>query len=300
MSPNNFNKGLLTRYTESECKRQLFLELAQVKPDVWFTDNRSIERIKQKHLHIDLLPLLGKIFEQKVYSHLVKYNGVKFNVKENGEVDETYLNPLIFGQLYDELINNPSEDIILLEFQYETPEYFFNEIFPPKNKVKEIPVNYGEQRPDIIILGNSFNKRKEKTLELLSDGTIREVQGSELNSRFGINIIDIKNIREDHIGKKQFIEILFYLWTLTSYLSEHKLNDKFFVRIDFNGIFPQYNEDILKTLHSLDDILDLTIQLNWEQMHQAFLDIIKKIKKLWIKAPIPIESIPVNIQASCG
>ncbi|KKM85321.1 hypothetical protein LCGC14_1290220 [marine sediment metagenome] len=300
MSYNNFNKQLLTRYTESECKRQLFLDLAQIKPDLWYTDNRPIERIGQNRLHIKLLPLLGKIFEQKVYSHLIKFNGVKFNVKENGEVDETYLNPRIFEQFYDQLMKKPLEDILLLEFQFETPESFFNEIFPPKNEYKEIPVNYGEQRPDIIILGNSFNKRKEKIIELLSDGAIREVPKSELITRFGIVIIDIKNIREDHIGKKQFIEILYYLWTLTSYLSEHKLNDKFFVRIDFNGIFPQYSENILKTLHSLDDFLDLTIQLHWEQAHQVFRDIIQKIKKLWTKAPIPIEATPVNIQPSCG
>ncbi|KKN08879.1 hypothetical protein LCGC14_1052280, partial [marine sediment metagenome] len=300
MGNNNFNKQLLTRYTESECKRQLFLDLAQIKPGLWYTDTRPIERIRQKRQQADLFKRLGKKFEQKVYSHLIKFNDVRFNVKENGEVDETYLNPRIFEQFYDQLMKKPLEDIFLLEFQFETPESFFNEIFPPKNEQKEIPVNYGEQRPDIIILGNSFNKRNEKVKELLSDGAIREISKSELISRFGITVIDIKNIREDHIGKKQFIEILFYLWTLTSYLSEHKLNDKFFVRIDFNGIFPQYSEEILNTLHSLDDFLDLTIQLYWEQTHQIFLDITQKIKKLWLKAPIPIESIPVNIQASCG
>ncbi|KKN32511.1 hypothetical protein LCGC14_0813110 [marine sediment metagenome] len=301
MDLNNFNKQLLTRYTESECKRQLFLDLAQIKPELWYIDNRAIERIRHERLQNKFLKDLGNKFEQKVYSHLVRYIGVKYNVKDNGEVDETYLNPGIFEQFYDELIKNTNlDDIILLEFQYETPEYFFKKIFPPKNNVNEIPVNFGEQRPDIIIIGNSFNKKKKKVVELLSDGTTREVPKSEISTRFGISIIDVKNISEDHIGKKQFIEILYYLWTLASYLKEHNLDEKFFVRIDFNGIFPQYSEDILKTLHSLDDFLDLTIQLHWEQTHQVFLDIIQKIKKLWLKAPIPIESTPVNIQASCG
>ncbi|KKM90222.1 hypothetical protein LCGC14_1240810 [marine sediment metagenome] len=300
MSFNNFNKRLLTRYTESDCKRQLFLDLAQIKPDIWYTDNRPIEKIKQIRQKVELLKHLGRIFEQKVYSHLIKNKGTKFKKKENGEVGGDNLNPLKFKQFYDELIKNPLNDIILLEFQYETPEYFITKIFPPKNKVKEIPVNYGEQRPDIIVIGNSLNKQKEKVIELLSDGLIREVHVSEFNSRFGISIIDIKNIREDHVGKKQFIEILYYLWTLTSFLSEHKLNDKFFVRIDFNGIFPQYSDDILKTLHSPLDILDLTIQIHWEQTQQVFLDIIQTIKKLWLKAPIPIDSTPVNIQTSCG
>ena len=301
MSVNNFNKQLLTRYTESECKRQLFLILGQSKPDLWYKDNRPIEGIRHKRLQTDLLKRLGKKFEQKVYSHLIRYNGVKYNVKKNGEVDETYLNPQIFKQFYEELIKDTNlDDIILLEFQYETPEYFVKNIFPPKSNVNEIPVNYGEQRPDIIIIGNSFNKKKKKVLELLSDGTIREVPKREYDTRFGISIIDVKNTREDNIGKKQFIEILFYLWTLVSYLKEHSLDDKFFVRIDFNGIFPQYNEKNLKKLITLDDLLDLTIQLHWDQTHQVFLGIIQKIKKLWIKAPLPIESIPVNIQPSCG
>ncbi|MBY8986629.1 MAG: hypothetical protein KGD65_16270, partial [Candidatus Lokiarchaeota archaeon] len=301
MSVNNFNKQLLIRYTESECKRQLFLDLAQVKPELWYTDTRSIEGIKHRRQQIKLLLHLGKIFEQKVYAHLAQFKNVRYNVKENGEVDETYLNPQIFKQFYEDLVENTDlDDILLLEFQYETPEYLINEIFPPKNNVKEIPVNFGEQRPDIIIIGKSFNKKKNKVFELLSDGTIREVPKGEFDTRFGITIIDIKNIREDHIGKKQFIEILFYLWTLSSYLKEHHLDDKFFVRIDFNGIFPQYSRENLKDLHTLDDLLDLTIQLHWEQANLVFLDLINKIKKLWKNAPLPIESIPVNIQASCG
>jgi len=301
MSVNNFNKQLLTRYTESECKRQLFLILGQGRPDLWYKNNRPIESIRHKRLPTDLLKRLGHIFEQKVYSHLIRYNGAKFNIEQNGKVGETYLNPQIFEQFYDELKKDTNlEDLMLLEFQYETPEYFIKNIFPPKNNLNEIPVNYGEQRPDIIIIGNSFNRKKKKVLELLSDGTIREVPKSEQGIRFGISIIDVKNTREDHIGKKQFIEVLFYLWTMASYLIENSLNDKFFVRIDFNGILPQYGEENLKKLLTLDDLLDLTIQLHWDQTHQVFLDIILKIKRLWKKAPLPIESIPVNIQASCG
>ena len=58
--------------------------------------------LKQKRKKIELIPLLGKIFEQKVYTHLIKFKNARYNVKENGEVDDTYLNPQIFKQFYEE------------------------------------------------------------------------------------------------------------------------------------------------------------------------------------------------------
>jgi len=300
MSYNNFNKQLLTKYIESECKRQLFLELAYIMPEKWYTDERKIERPKHIHKMHKLLLDFGKDYEKKVYEYLRSIKGACYNLDAEGNVDETYLNPSLFAQLYENLKKSQLDDFILLEYQYEIPETFFYDIFPPKGTDKAIPVNYGEQRPDIMIIGNSFNKHNNTVLELISDGTVREVPENELYTRYGINIIDIKNIREDHIGKKQFIEILYYLLTLASYLKEYKLDDKFFVRIDFNGIFPQYNTEDLKKLQNINDIIEMLIQVHWNESLQIFTDTINKIGKLWSTCPIPIESTSVNIQPSCG
>ena len=300
MSSNNFNKQLLTRYVESECKRQLFLDLAQIKPTEWYIDKRPIEPPKRKQKRAHLLKELGKIYEQKVYSKLIKLIGAKYYLNSKNNVDETYLNPSLFSKLYDDLKKAPFNDLILLEHQFEIPDSFFMDLFPKKGSSYEIPVNYADQRPDIIVIGKSLNNCKDKVLELFPDGVISEVPKNELNFRFGINIIDIKNIREDHIGKKQFIEIFYYLWTLARYLKEHDLDRKFFIRIDFNGIFPQYNDDDLNTLLNFDDIIKKSIFIHWNESYQIFIDIINKIKKIWSLCPLPIESIPLNIQASCG
>jgi len=300
MSSNNFNKQMLARYMQSECKRQLFLDLAQVMPEKWYTDKRKIEIPKKiRRMHNKLLEL-GHTYEQNVYNKLRFIKGAQYNVDQKGKVDDTYINPEMFSELYDELKNSPLNDFILLEYQFEVPDSFLHYIFDAKGGVQEIPVNYGDQRPDIMLIGSTGNNLKNEVNELLPDGSIRRVPENELKTRFGVNIIDVKNIREDHIGKKQFIEIFYYLWTFSFYLKEHNLVDKFFVRIDFNGIFPQYNEYDLASLSTLEELVKLTIKINYDESFQIFIDTINQIKKLWNKAPIPIESIPVNIQPSCG
>jgi hypothetical protein len=169
MSYNNFNKQLLTKYIESECKRQLFLELAYVMPEKWYTDERKIERPKHIHKMHKLLLDFGKDYEKKVYEYLRSIEGACYNLDAEGNVDDTYLNPSLFAQLYENLKKSQLEDLILLEYQYEIPETFFYDIFPPKGANKAIPVNYGEQRPDIMIIGNSINKLNNTVLELIWD-----------------------------------------------------------------------------------------------------------------------------------
>ena len=300
MSYNNFNKQLLSRYMESECKRQLFLELAHAMPEKWYTDDRKIEFPKKIRRMHNLLLKMGHVYEQKVYNKVRFIKGAHFNVDQKGNVDETYINPTMFSELYDELKKSPFDDFILLEYQFEVPDSFLHYIFEAKGGIQEIPVNYSEQRPDIMLIGNSNNKLKDDVFELLTNGTIRKVPENELETRFGVNIIDVKNIREDHIGKKQFIEIFYYLWTFSFFLKEYNLDEKFFVRIDFNGIIPQYNEYDLAALSTFEDLVNLTIKINWDESLQIFIETLNKIKKLWAKAPIPIKSTPVNIQPTCG
>ncbi|MBY9008061.1 MAG: hypothetical protein KGD63_15070 [Candidatus Lokiarchaeota archaeon] len=300
MSVENFSKQLISRYIETECERQLFLDIAQKFPEKWYTDKRKIERPKYIRKNVELLKELGKKYENDVYSTLLKFKGIKYNNNGPKIVEDTYLNPFLFKQLYNEMKTSHNKDFILLEHQYEIPESFFQDLFPPKNSDDKIPVNYAEQRPDIIIIGNSLSESLNSIFELKPKGIIREVPKDELNYRYGINIIDIKNIREDHIGKKQFVEIFYYLYTLSYYLHEYNLENKFFIQIEFNGIFSKFDKEILNNFKSVKDIIDFTILIHWKESHQLFIDIIEKIKNLWLKCPVSIESIPVNIQIKCG
>ena len=308
MSSNNFKKELFTRHIESECKRQLFLDLASNYPKKWYPDRRAILPPDPFRRVPKFLLKFGKKYEQKIYSILKSIDGVKYNLKEKSKnKDKVGRTSLNLGQLYIDLKNSPFNDFILLEYQFIIPETFFIDVFPPKKGAeKEIPVNYGQQRPDIMIIGSSRNKQKEKdkdkdkVLELLSDGSVREVPSSELDIRYGINIIDIKNIREDRIGKKQFVEILYYLWTMAFYLKENKFDDRFFVRIDFNGILPLYISEDLVRLQSVEEIFRLIIEIHWDDSYQIYTDMIAKISKIWSKCPKPIKSTSVNIQPTCG
>ncbi len=300
MSAENFSKQLISRFAELECERQLFLDIARKFPEKWYIDQRKIEPPKHIRKKVELLKRLGKEYEDIVYSYLLKLEGIQYNDSGPRIVEDTNLNPFLFKQLYEEKKKAHNIDFILLEFQYEIPESFFHDLFPLKNKNDTIPVSYAEQRPDIIVIGNSLCKNQDSIFELKPKGIIREVPKEELNYRYGINIIDIKNVREDHIGKKQFVEIFYYLYTLSYYLEKYNLEEKFFINIEFNGIFPKYDNKILKDIHYLNDIIDLTILIHWKESHQLFVDIIEKIKNLWLKSPVLIESIPVNIQTNCG
>ncbi|TFF63633.1 MAG: hypothetical protein EU521_00865, partial [Promethearchaeota archaeon] len=300
MSLNNFNKQLLTRYIDTECERQLLLDLSRVYPDKWYKDTRKIQPPKRIRQSTELLTKLGKEYEQKVYKKLIRLPEAKYNLSSKGNVSGTYLNPKLFVKIYEDLKKSPLEDFLLLEYQYDVPESFFKELFPPKGKKYEIPVNYGDQRPDLMIIGNSLNDYKENIRELLPNGEIQQVSKRDLAKKFGINVIDIKNIREDKIGKKQFAEIFYYMHTLAHYLESKKLMDKFYVRIDFNGILPQLDKKQLKKIKSLEILLENIILIKWEESYQIYADIITNIKKMWYQAPHFLENTQVNIQPNCG
>ncbi len=300
MPSNNFNKQLLTRYIESECERQLFLDLAQAFPHYWYTDRRNIKYTKFRRKQSDFLKTLGNIYEDNVYNSIRKFHSAKYNKGKFNSIDETYINPSVFLDLYDELKESPSKHLMLLEYQFETPESFLKDIFPTRNNIHEIPVNFSEQRPDIIIIRKLNKIHDQNIIELRYDGTIKEIKESEYDSRFSINIIDIKNVREDHIGKKQFLEIFYYMWTLSYYLKEHKLDTKYFINVNSNGIFPQYETNELEAISNVEDIFSYIVEIKWEESYQIFVDLMSNIKTLWLSCPRSIESVPLNIQSSCG
>ena len=83
MTPNNFKKELFTRHVESECKRQLFLELAYGYPKKWYTNDREIIPPDPLRKTPKFLAKFGKIYEQKIYSTLIKsIDGAKYNLKK--------------------------------------------------------------------------------------------------------------------------------------------------------------------------------------------------------------------------
>lgn len=298
---NNFNKTLLQSYVITRCERRLFFELSKNKPKFWLDPVRQIIKPERKPLTSELLQELGKEYEQKVYTRLKLLKNAKFQELEE-KVDKLTLNTSEFEDLFNFLKVKPSEDVVLLEFEYKTPTLFMKKIFANKGDNKEIPVDFGNQRPDIVIVGNTINARLDEVFELRADGNFLQVPKNQLNKRFGISIFDVKKTQEERIGQKHFVEIFYYMWTLAIFIKINSLEDKFYVRANFNGIFPEQAQDNLDSIGSLKDVLDndLITLVNWEESKRIFFRIIKKIKQLWEKCPCPIEKIPLHIHQGCG
>ena len=298
---NNFNKTLLQSYTISRCERRLFLELSKKKPEFWLKPLRKTIAPKRFPITSDLLKELGKDYEQRVYSRLRLVKNVKFREKDS-KIDKLKLTSVEFEKFFKFLKENSGEDIILLEFEYKIPSFFFHNLFPLKKHVNEIPVNYGKQRPDIVIIGNTINSFVPEVFELLADGNFQKIPQNEINNRYGISIFDIKKTQEERIGKKHFVEIFYYMWTLSHYLKANNLDTKFYVRANFNGIFPEQEESNLDLISDLPSIIDrkLVTPINWEESQRIFFQLVRRIRHLWDNSPCAIESIPLNIHQGCG
>jgi len=296
MKKRNFNKQVLTRFTQTECKRQLFLDLSQTLPKLWRDPNRLLVDPKRMHRSSENLTELGRRYEQRVYEQLIKIKGVTYHLNTEKNVKRSYLNPIELLNYYEQ---ENAEPLVLLEYQYRIPSSFFSQVFFLGSKTGTIPFFWSRQRPDLMIIRREKDLNKQYS-ELLADGTIRSIPREELKTRFSISVIDIKNIRDENIGKKQFIEILYYMLSLTHYLIENKLSSKFFVNIEFNGILPRLSEENLLEIKTSEDIITNTITVQWEESNLILNNVISQIKNLWKLAPCPIDDIPVNIQANCG
>ncbi len=298
---NNFTKTLLQTNIITKCERRLFHELSKNKPHFWLNPIRQPKPSKRIPIANDLLKELGKDYEQKVYNQIKHLKNAIYN-EQGGKIKKLSINSVEFLDIFNSLLKHPNEDFILLEYQYRIPSVFFKTLFPAKNGVKETPVDYGSQRPDILMIGNSVNSNEEKIYELLSNGKFRKIPEDQLDSRFGIGIFDIKKTQERRIGTKHFIEIFYYMWTFALFLKANKLTDKFYVRANFNGIFHDSNQEKIRLITSIQDIInrELITLIPWEESRNIFMKIITKIRKLWSNSPLPIDSTRPNLHQGCG
>ena len=296
-----FGKQIFTGYVASECDRNLFLSVARKFEVDWMKPVRKLKKGDRPIRSPSFLERLGHKYEKEVYEH-IRSNPIpdtSFRLsKERPGVES--LTKEIFEGIYTRIRNGQFNDKILAEFEYKPPNTFFKDLLTLSSKFRGIPLDYGNVRPDILIVGNTLRTSLDSISELLPNGQIQKVSESDLKTRIGINIYDVKNIHEDKIGKKQFIEISYYAWTLAYYLGSINMNHKFYVKVESNGIFPQYEK--LKNLkfNNLTDFFLSTIPIKWNEASRIFTNVTKKIQELWKSAPNAIESINVNIQPTCG
>ncbi|TFF63745.1 MAG: hypothetical protein EU521_00470 [Promethearchaeota archaeon] len=309
MTETHLNKQILGEYLESNCERQLFLNLGRDDPS-WIQPMREVEPLEREKVAA-LIIQLGEKYEKKVYNSIIQNNKKVIPHPEiSSHIQTIALTPDFLERLYQTMKSgDPEDEICLLEFNFPTLEPFIRELLD-LNPHEAIPTNFSESlRPDIFIFGNKeldatrFSKvkfkEKEPIRELLPNGTIRKVPEEELKSRIAISIIDVKLSRPETIGKKYFFEILFYFIALNHYLRRHGLDDKFFVRVDGNGIFPGYSdiEDISLTI---EEMRKRVVEMPFRDTYILYEIISDKLQEFLDKIPCKIEDIPLNLQPICA
>ncbi|MFX0074118.1 MAG: AAA domain-containing protein [Candidatus Hermodarchaeota archaeon] len=305
MRKSNFTKTLLQSYIITNCKRRLFLELGRNKPELWFDPLRAVPSKPPERRfppEREYLVEKGKEYEQLLYLYLKKLDNAIFEQDNQEQVIPSTLSEEQLLKFYDLSFKEKIHTLMLLEFQYSIPPSFFKTLFSAKSSVKELPVDYTELRPDIMFIGNELNDYIEEVFEVCYDGKIRIISKDELATRIGISIFDIKYTPDEHVSKKHFLEIFYYLITLALYLKEHKLENKYYVRANFNGIFPLHRGKELDQIRSIKDIfiLNLANIISWKEANRIFTQVMNVIKQLWKNAPCPIENITTNIHQGCG
>jgi hypothetical protein len=304
-----FNKTLLQSYILTNCKRRLFLELGRDSPDVWFDPVRPIPSTPPERLifQTKYLKEKGKEYEQIVYSYLKNLKNVEFKPSKdesgNEIIGRVKLSVKILNEIADKFVGENAPSLcLLLEHQFKIPKSFFYEIFYPKAKYNDVPVNYSSQRPDLIFLGNGLNKYMDKIYEINAGGNIQLISKEKENARIGISVFDIKYTNEENVGKKHFLEIFYYLRTLAYFLKELGLDKTFYVRANYNGILPLRKKDKYKLLNSIYDLFDngLVSFISWKESQRIYTSVVGVIRELWKKAPCQISQVKTNIHDGCG
>ena len=290
------DKNILSQFSEFDCERQLYINLGVDDPD-WIVPGYQIipsnRRKKSSQLALDI----GKGYEQVIYSNLKRIPNLFCKSSSIGEITPVSLTFQLLNQLYNDFSAQKISQACLLEHQFKVTDQFLEEILliPATSTIDR-----SENRPDILILQQLEYNPKSTYYEILYTGEIRQLDQSELASRIAINIIDIKSTNEMNVGKKHFIEIIYYALTLSHFLVENKLDSKYFVCMSANGILPNVENFFVNSFH---EIFSYTVELDWQNTYRIFDKLAKTIISFEQKRPLDISQIDcldVNINPACG
>nr|MDO8115759.1 hypothetical protein [Candidatus Sigynarchaeota archaeon] len=232
---------------------------------------------------------MGKVYEGKLYPLFLNVPGA-FTVKDG------HLNGAFLSGLYPAVLGSPYRIAILVEHEYDPPLEFKQVFFPQKQGV--MTPEFKSLRPDVLIVEKMIPKSNEPVHELLPDGNIKEVPNNDLTSRLAINVFDVKYALEDRVGKKQFIEIMYYAWALSCFLKDQGVDDKYFVRIEGNGIIPR--RETPSSLPDPDSVRNLAIIVKPDEGLRIIKHASSTVRSLWLSAPLKVEDVPLKIKPTCG
>jgi hypothetical protein len=291
----DLGKRILVAYVASECERQLFWELG--KGDVaWLNPLDKPRSIQRPPGYTELLTRLGHEYEQAVYKPLAALACTECNTAASGEVSAKHVKPAFFAALHPRALARGTT--VLLEHQVENPASVVDFLFPPRPGGARPAPDVEDFRPDVLIVEKRDPAKPAR--ELLPGGIVRAVPPKELARRLSVTVVDVKNVHEDKVGKKQFIEIFYYAFILAFYIKEHGLDDRYFVSVDGNGIFPQREESEIKGITTLDGFLGLYIPISWDGSQRICLSTVALVQDLWHRAPCSVASVLPKVSPGCA
>ncbi len=286
-----FSKQVLVNWAEFDCERQLFLLLGE-KDEQWIQPFRKIIPLKRRRTGLRTsVAQLGKNYEQDVYAYLSLLSEAVFHKAASNQVAQAPLSKEKLEEFFHQIENGETRSLVLLEHSIHVPQSLEQVVFGSTDmgnlrKPEKI-------RPDILILGKLSDE--EDVFAILPDGSVVPVAKND--NRLFINIIDIKVSSEESIGKKHFIEILFYAQMIAIYLKENGLDDRFFVKASGNGILPNRERIIFREVQ---DIYDSIVEVRWRETIRVYKHALEVIQKLAKKRPLPVEAVELKLQPACG
>jgi hypothetical protein len=298
------SKQVFKHFAEFECDRQLFIDLGEHDPR-WLAPLRTIERppFSVGGARSGIAEL-GRAYERSVYDLLTRNPAARFkpSLATDAPVVPAPLDAPLLVSLHEELTTRaPLAERYLLEHAWVTPSAFVDlALGPGAAEPLVVTKDPGSLRPDLLVVGNAFDAaRPDPVLEVLPDGRLRALTDPERASRVGINVMDIKHVHEQGVGRGHLIEILYYALALSAQLDVLALRDRFFVRADGNGIFPKRELAALATLLA-GSPRELIVPLAWRDTVHLFESTQKRARELRQSAPRAIETVDARIQPACG
>lgn len=291
----HLNKSIIKEYIEFGCERQLFWNMAQGDTR-WMIPARNPKRTNGMVRKPELLLQMGKDYEQDVYARLLNSPlDVRCSQGSHDRIVTHSIDRDAMLALHNDLRHSTSECLVLLEHEWATPERLLRWILDLGDE-EAIPIANPSKycRPDVMVF---FDREGLADRSLAGDGTIDAVAASD--PRVAIRMLDVKHTNPEDIGKKQFIELLFYAHSMAIYLEEQELTDSFFVSLDGCGIWPVLNLNRIR-LRELDDLYGIIVEMGWDNHAHLFSQAVSVIRELRGATPLAVEDVDLVIQPACA
>jgi hypothetical protein len=282
------NKSVFSNFAEFNCERQLFLRLGK-DDDAWINPFRKLKPLDRRRIGNKVARDLGNQFEQKIYNNLKELPNTIYSQSPTGLVSKKIGTKQILIN-YANTLSPSQSSLILLEHEFQIPLKLMQFITGEDQIPIQKPANFF--KPDILVLEKIDNQSINYRIN--ASGDIVECLPTH---KFKISVIDIKVTSKETVGKKQLIELIYYIYAINQFLEEEDLSQQFCVSPYGNGILASKDKIFITSLPRLRDEM---VQLNYSEMNVFFQDVCSNIQNLTKNRPLSIDAIPLNLQPACG